>query len=96
MTWRVDDELLERVRSQAQARGRSLNEWVTEVLAAVSDPDTAGSEGERIRERLRVAGLLEPVPVRKRRAVDEARLAAARAAAGRGTSLSDLVGEGRR
>ncbi len=96
MTWRVDDEILERVRRQARDRGRSLNEWVTEVLSAVSDPESAGSEAARIRERLQAAGLLEPTVIRPRRRVDPTRLAAARVAAGQGTPLSDLVTEGRR
>lgn len=90
MTWRADDELLERVRQQAARQGRSLNEWVTIVLAAASDPSLAGSEAEQIRERLARAGLLAPTgPARKRPSAQ--RVAQARAAAGRGTPLSDLV-----
>jgi hypothetical protein len=97
MTWRVDDQLLERVRRQAAERGHSLNEWVTVVLAAASDPAYAGDAAEQLRERLRRAGLLEelPAPARRRRP-DAERLAAARAAAGRGTALSDVVTQGRR
>lgn len=94
MTWRAPDEVLERVRRQAQAHGRSLNEWVTTVLAAASDPDSADSEATALRERLVRAGLLEPSDRRVQRP-DAPRVAAARNAAGRGTSLSDLVSEGR-
>lgn len=96
MTWRTDSELLERVRRQAAERGHSLNEWVTLVLSAASDPAHAGDAAEQLRERLRRAGLLEEPPtVRPRRAPDTERLAQARAAAGRGTALSDLVTQGR-
>jgi hypothetical protein len=98
MTWRVDDELLQRVRLQAQQQGRSLNDWVTTVLAAASDPSYAGRDADRIRERLARAGLLEapaPAPTRRRRVGREA-LAEARAAAGRGTPLSELVADSRR
>lgn len=94
MTWRTSDELLERVRRQAQRQGRSLNDWVTTVLAAASDPSLAGSEAEQIRERLAQAGLLARTgPPRKRPSAK--RLSEARAAAGRGTPLSELVAEGR-
>jgi plasmid stability protein len=97
MTWRVDDELLRRVRLQAQQHGRSLNEWVTTVLAAASDPSYAGTDADRVRERLARAGLLETTtaPPAVRRPAPTAR-PAARAAAGRGTPLSDLVADGRR
>ena len=95
MTWRTTDELLERVRRQAAGQGRSLNDWVTAVLAAASDPATAGSEATQIRERLAHAGLLAATGPARRRP-DAARLARARAAAGRGTPVSDLVSDGRR
>lgn len=95
MTWRTSEELLERVRRQAQEHGRSLNEWVTVVLAAASDPGSAGSEAQQLRERLARAGLLDEVgpPVTR---PARARVAAARAAAGRGTSLADVVSSARR
>ena len=94
MTWRTSDELLERVRRQAERHGRSLNDWVTTVLSAASDPASAGSEAEQIRERLAHAGLLATTgPPRSRPSAR--RVAEARAAAGRGTPLSDLVAEGR-
>jgi hypothetical protein len=96
MTWRTSDELLERVKRQAQQRGRSLNDWVTAVLSAATDPTLSGDEAQRVRERLAAAGLLEPVePVTHRRPA-EAEVARARAAAGRGAPVSDLVAEGRR
>lgn len=96
MTWRASEELLERVRQQAAQQGKSLNEWVTAVLDAVSNPQTAGSERAQIRERLAVAGLLEAqgsgakVSRPSRRQFE-----AARAAAGRGTPLSEIVAKGR-
>ena len=96
MTWRTTEELLDRVRRQAEQQGRSLNDWVTTVLAAASDPSYAGSDAERVRERLARAGLLEQPSSRTPRRPDRKRLAAARAAAGSGTSLADLVTDGRR
>lgn len=98
MTWRTSEELLERVRSQAERHGRSLNDWVSTVMAAASDPSHAGGDADRVRERLAHAGLLETtaaLPTSARRPASR-RLAAARAAAGRGTPLSDLVTEARR
>jgi hypothetical protein len=96
MTWRTTEELLDRVRRQAEQQGRSLNDWVTTVLAAASDPSYAGTDAERVRERLARAGLLEAPSLSSSRRPDRKRLAAARAAAGRGTPLSDLVTDGRR
>jgi hypothetical protein len=96
MTWRTSDELLERVRRQARQRGRSLNDWVTAVLSAAADPAFAGDEAQQVRERLAAAGLLDPVESVARRRPADADVARARAAAGRGTPLSELVDEGRR
>lgn len=95
MTWRASEELLERVRRQAQEQGRSLNDWVTTVLDAASDPATAGGEAHRVRERLARAGLLEPATATTARRPTPAQLKRARTAAGRGTPLSELVSDGR-
>lgn len=94
MTWRTTEELLERVRHQAASRGRSLNEWVTLVLDAATDPDLASSEADRVRERLVAAGLLASTGPARRRP-PAAGVARARAAAGRGRPLSDVVHDGR-
>lgn len=97
MTWRTTEDLPERVRLQAREQGRSLNDWVTLVLRAASDPQHAGDQAQQVRERLRRAGLLElPDDRTARRAPDAARLTAAPAAAGRGTPLSEVVTRGRR
>jgi len=96
MTWRTSDDLLERVRRQARERGRSLNDWVTAVLSAATDPALAGDEAQRVRERLSAAGLLDPSDTSQQRRPGDAEVDRARAAAGRGTPLSTLVGEGRR
>ncbi len=96
MTWRTSDELLDRVRRQAQLKGRSLNDWVTTVLTAATDPGLSGDEAQQVRERLAAAGLLEPVESGPHRRPEEAEVARARAAAGRGVAASDLVADGRR
>lgn len=94
MTWRADDSLMDQVRSAARREGQSLNEFVTRVLSTATDPDLAGTENERIRERLARAGLLAEVgpPVTR---PDHARVAAARRAAAVGTPLSDIVSRDR-
>lgn len=96
MTWRTSDALLERVRRQAQQQGRSLNEWVTAVLSAATDPSLAGDEAQRVRERLAAAGLLDAIEPGPNRRPDRADVDRARIAAGRGVPVSDLVAEGRR
>jgi hypothetical protein len=94
MSWRSSDELAERVRRAAEASGRSMNEYVTAVLQAATDPDLAGTEAEALRARLARAGLLAPSgPSRTRPA--RADVARARVAASRGTPLSSLVHKGR-
>lgn len=96
LTIRASDELIERVRRAAEYEGESMNEYVTETLAARTDPELAGTEIERIRERLARAGLLEQSGPSRAERPHPDELARARAEAGRGTSLSDLVSEGRR
>ena len=102
LTIRADAEIIERVRAMAGRAGRSMNEQVVRILDAATDPDLA-DEGTRIRERLAAAGLLDdspashkPVaPPRSTERVDAERLAAARARAGEGTPLSDIVSASR-
>lgn len=94
MTWRAPADLIARVRQAAQRRGRSMNDYVTAVLDAATNPRLAGSEAERLRERLAQAGLLaEPGEPRRRPARDQT--AAARSRAGQGTALSHVVSEDR-
>jgi hypothetical protein len=95
MTWRAPDALLERVRQVAQEWGWSMNEYVSRVLEAATDPEHAGDETTQLKERLSRAGLLAPEgPPRVRPPHDD--IAEARRAAGHGTPLERLVTEGRR
>ena len=98
MTWRPGREgLLARVREVSRRSGRSMNEYVTMVLDAATDPDLETDDARRVRERLIAAGLVDPSFERPRtRMPDEAELAEARRAAGTGTPLSDLISDGRR
>lgn len=94
MTWRASEELLGLVRRAAARQGRSMNDFVTAVLEAATDPELAGDEADRVRERLAAAGLLAPAS-RSARRPDPRAVAAARAAAGRGTPLARIVDEDR-
>lgn len=94
VTWRAPDELVERTRQAAMREGRSLNDYLTRLAQAATDPGLAGSDVEQLRERLARAGLLTPAGPPHRRP-DPAAVARARCAAGRGTPLSDLVAEER-
>ena len=97
LTLRLPEELAARLKEAARAQGSSLNRYASAVLAAAVDPDLAGDEATRVRERLGRAGLLAPRPETGRRArrPDRAAVARARAAAGHGRPLADLVGEDR-
>jgi HicB family len=95
MSLRLSDELAAHVRKQAAAAGQSVNGWITSVLAAAVDPELAGSEAERIRERLARAGLLVDSSTTSARPAPR-EVKRARATAGRGTPLERLVSDGRR
>jgi hypothetical protein len=95
VTWRPPDELLERVRHAATSSGQSVNEWMTRVLDAATDPELSGSEVDRVRERLSRAGLLEEPSDRQVTRPDPALVAEASARAGRGTPLSQIISEQR-
>lgn len=95
VTIRADEDLIERVKRSAAASGRSMNEWANLVFRAATDPDAAGSEIERIRERLRNAGVLaehRPLPGSP---PDPELVRAAGERAATGTPLSAYVTEGR-
>ncbi len=95
ITVRAPDELIQRVKACATEAGKSMNEYVTLLLDAATDADLAGSEAERIRERLARAGLLAAQQDGAIAPPDPHLVAAAAARAARGTPLSDLVTEGR-
>lgn len=95
VSWRAPDALVDQVKAVAAREGRSLNEYLTRVLRAAVDPDTADDEMMSLRERLARAGLLAtPEPARSRPdpvVVAEAR----RELGGSGLLGSDMVSEGR-
>lgn len=95
VTLRLDDDVARRLKSVAAARGQSVNSFAGSILGAATDPDLAGDELSRLRERLARAGLLGEGP-RAAPAPSVGDVERARAHAGEGRSLADLVGEGRR
>lgn len=95
VTWRAPAELVERVRQVASQRGWSLNEYLTRLAQAATDPALAGDDADRIRERLALAGLLVEAG-RPRTRPDRDAVARARKVAGEGTPLSGLVARDRR
>lgn len=79
-----------RPRHEADQRGSSINEFVTRVLDAATDPEPTDDESLRIREQLAAAGLLATTaPPRPRPAEQD--LARAGRRAGQGHPLADLV-----
>lgn len=100
VSWRAEDTLVDRVRKAAADHNRSMNDYMTMVMEAATNPDLAQDEYTRIRERLARLDLvargldvrLGGGPRERPPAEDVER---ARRAAGKGTPLSDLVSEGR-
>jgi hypothetical protein len=95
VSWRAPDTLVEQVKAVAAREGRSLNEYLTRVLTAVVDPDTADDEMTSLRERLARAGILA-APERRRERPDPIAVAAARREfAESGIVAADVVSEQR-
>jgi predicted transcriptional regulator len=96
LTLRVPEELAERLKGVANGREESVNGYVVKVLSAAVDPELAGDEITGLKERLARAGLLLTPGRLQAKPPSAHALSRARAAAGRGRPLSDLVTEGRR
>ncbi|MGI8749452.1 MAG: toxin-antitoxin system HicB family antitoxin [Thermoleophilaceae bacterium] len=92
---RVPESLAAELAREAADRGTSVNSLATTVLRAAVDPDFSGDEAERLRARLRRAGLLANPEGAAPDPPTSEELERARAAAGDGTQLSELVSAGR-
>ncbi|WP_308466066.1 hypothetical protein [Rathayibacter soli] len=90
VTWRAPDALVKRVQHLAGAEGLSMNEFLTRVLTLASDADETDPLAVRLRNRLRSAGMLADGSTTATRPSADA-LARARAAAGAGIPLSEVV-----
>ena len=95
ITIRADDDLVRRVKHSAFEVGRSMNEYVTSVLDAATDPNLAGTSAERLRERLRAAGLLVTPMQKSGRRPSSAAVVAAGVRAAAGRPVSDFVSDSR-
>jgi len=94
---RLSEEHGDAVRRLAAARRRSVNQTFQDLVAAATDPAHAGGELVALQERLARAGLAFDVSVLPDAPPpDQREVERARAAAGHGTPLSDLVSESRR
>lgn len=80
-----------RVKLRAQEQQVSMNEFLTRVAQAATDPSTSSSAVEEIRSRLKLAGLLSDFDVPDLVEPDEHVVEEARKLAGQGTPLSKLV-----
>ena len=68
-----------------------MNEYLTRIAQAATDPSLALNEAEGVRARLRLAGYLSDFDARDEARSEDYAVAAARQRAGRGTPLSELV-----
>ncbi len=92
---RAPDEIVSRVRDSARAEGMSVNAFIVHVLDAATSSEHLDDLGQRLRERLRRAGLLDEPALYEGPVPDPVAVAAAGRRAARGTPLSDYVSEGR-
>jgi predicted transcriptional regulator len=95
LTLRISDDLARDLKREAARRGESVNALASHALSALVDPELEGDAIERMRERLRRAGLLEQPALHEGPQVSDEQFQRARVAAGRGRPLSDFVSEGR-
>ena len=94
---RLSDERGQAVRRLAAARGASINQTFEDLVAAATDPALASDDLNALRERLARAGLVfDLAAIPEAQAPTEEEFRRARAAAGLGTPLAQLVSEGRR
>lgn len=95
LTLRVDETLARRLKQVAAEKGQSVNSFAEFVLETAVNPHLAGTERERLRERLARAGLLETGPPVDFEPPSDEEFEKARRAAGGGTLASDLVSRDR-
>ena len=69
----------------------SVNRYISHVLSLATSEDDQDSEAERMRQRLRAAGLLASEESSSERRVSDDELTELRRLAGTGTPLSDIV-----
>lgn len=95
VTLRLDDDTWTAVKAAAAREGKSANAYIAGALTTLVDPESASDEFERVRERLRRAGLLEEPPPTTQQRPSRAAVRAAGKRAGRGTPLSEIVVQNR-
>ncbi len=96
VSWRAPDELVALAKQRARALNTSLNEYLTLVVEAATDPQHAGSEAAEVRERLAAAGLLaEPFARPSSVRSDPRAVRAAGRRAARGKPVSEILLEDR-
>lgn len=94
---RLSDAHGRAIRRLASARGASINQTFEDLVAAATDPALADGDRQALRERLARADLVFDLSVLPDvEPPSDEELARARAAAGRGTPLAEMVSEGRR
>ena len=95
--WRMDDELLQRVRNSAEAAGMSVNRYITRALSLIISEDDQSTQAQRMRQRARAAGILssDDLPGPSLVVDDDEEFTRLRMLAGRGKPVSEIVLEER-
>lgn len=95
LTIRIDDDLADALRAFADREGRSVNAVASTALQALVDPDAAGDETQRYRERLARMGLLAEPALKAGPRPDPVELEEAARQAAKGKMLSEIILEDR-
>ena len=80
-----------RVKLTAQHLDLSMNEYLTQIARAATDPSLSSNSADAVRAKLRLAGLLVEPDYPNFPPPDEALVEEAMERAGQGTPLSELV-----
>ena len=95
ITIRATDELIATLKRTAAEEDLSMNEFVVAALKVATDATQTGTLADKLRARMRAAGILADMAPNSGAAPDAQLVAAAALRAGQGTPLSEFIATAR-